>query len=268
MVSPCLHKVFIFNVSLKWQEKRQLLDKAHHVNLLPFLLIPFPPLPCTVDVFELFGVSHSCDKLMLMCMLVLKHSLLCFPILTITRVLCINSTSWDLCCTDGLCLCVGVQVVVNALLGAIPSIFNVLLVCLIFWLIFSIMGVNLFAGKYGHCVNKTSNKNFPPLVVKNKSDCESLGEEVARWKNYKINFDNVGLGYLALLQVVSNWTLDKCWFKIVNVLFAVLVENWKWYKDQIQYCFVDIVNFFKGHVQGLDGHHVCCCGLSRQGNQM
>ena len=42
----------------------------------------------------------------------------------------------------------GGQVVVNALVQAIPSIFNVLLVCLIFWLIFAIMGVQLFAGKY------------------------------------------------------------------------------------------------------------------------
>ena len=41
-----------------------------------------------------------------------------------------------------------IQVVVNALVQAIPSIFNVLLVCLIFWLIFAIMGVQLFAGKY------------------------------------------------------------------------------------------------------------------------
>ena len=40
------------------------------------------------------------------------------------------------------------QVVVNALIQAIPSIFNVLLVCLIFWLIFAIMGVQLFAGRY------------------------------------------------------------------------------------------------------------------------
>ncbi len=37
---------------------------------------------------------------------------------------------------------------VNALVQAIPSIFNVLLVCLIFWLIFAIMGVQMFAGKY------------------------------------------------------------------------------------------------------------------------
>ncbi|XP_068560220.1 sodium channel, voltage-gated, type I-like, alpha isoform X1 [Cebidichthys violaceus] len=96
----------------------------------------------------------------------------------------------------------GMRVVVNALLGAIPSIFNVLLVCLIFWLIFSIMGVNLFAGKYGHCVNRTSNKDFPRTEVKNMTECNNLGK-AARWKIVKINFDNVGMGYLALLQVAT-----------------------------------------------------------------
>merc|ERR1740128_633795 len=45
----------------------------------------------------------------------------------------------------------GMRVVVNALVQAIPSIFNVLLVCLIFWLIFAIMGVQLFAGKFYKC---------------------------------------------------------------------------------------------------------------------
>ncbi|XP_069004537.1 sodium channel, voltage-gated, type I like, alpha b isoform X4 [Embiotoca jacksoni] len=97
----------------------------------------------------------------------------------------------------------GMRVVVNALLGAIPSIMNVLLVCLIFWLIFSIMGVNLFAGKYYYCVNTTSDEIFPVSVVNNRSDCMSLANESARWKNVKINFDNVGAGYLALLQVAT-----------------------------------------------------------------
>ncbi|CAF4986441.1 unnamed protein product, partial [Rotaria sp. Silwood1] len=46
----------------------------------------------------------------------------------------------------------GIRIVVNALFGAIPSIFNVLLVCLVFWLIFSIMGVQLFGGKFYKCV--------------------------------------------------------------------------------------------------------------------
>ena len=95
--------------------------------------------------------------------------------------------------------------VVDALVGAIPSIMNVLLVCLIFWLIFSIMGVNLFAGKFGRCINQT--EGDLPLnytIVNNKSDCESFnvtGE--LYWTKVKVNFDNVGAGYLALLQVVS-----------------------------------------------------------------
>ncbi|XP_061538665.1 sodium channel, voltage-gated, type I like, alpha b [Phycodurus eques] len=97
----------------------------------------------------------------------------------------------------------GMRVVVNALLGAIPSIMNVLLVCLIFWLIFSIMGVNLFAGKYYYCINTTTDKVFPIEEVNNKSDCLNLVNNSARWKNVKINFDNVGAGYLALLQVAT-----------------------------------------------------------------
>ncbi|KAM9328814.1 sodium channel protein type 2 subunit alpha-like isoform 5-T5 [Pholidichthys leucotaenia] len=97
----------------------------------------------------------------------------------------------------------GMRVVVNALLGAIPSIMNVLLVCLIFWLIFSIMGVNLFAGKYYYCVNTTTEAAFPVNAVNNKTECLKLVNESARWQNVKINFDNVGAGYLALLQVAT-----------------------------------------------------------------
>ncbi|XP_059783175.1 sodium channel protein type 3 subunit alpha isoform X12 [Balaenoptera ricei] len=96
----------------------------------------------------------------------------------------------------------GMRVVVNALVGAIPSIMNVLLVCLIFWLIFSIMGVNLFAGKFYHCVNTTTGNMFEVSEVNNLSDCQALGKK-ARWKNVKVNFDNVGAGYLALLQVAT-----------------------------------------------------------------
>ncbi|XP_048170612.1 sodium channel protein type 4 subunit alpha [Corvus hawaiiensis] len=98
----------------------------------------------------------------------------------------------------------GMRVVVNALLGAIPSIMNVLLVCLIFWLIFSIMGVNLFAGKYYRCVNTTTGELFDIDVVNNKSDCMALlHTKEVRWVNVKVNFDNVGLGYLSLLQVAT-----------------------------------------------------------------
>uniref|UniRef100_H0YQI2 Sodium channel protein n=1 Tax=Taeniopygia guttata TaxID=59729 RepID=H0YQI2_TAEGU len=98
----------------------------------------------------------------------------------------------------------GMRVVVNALLGAIPSIMNVLLVCLIFWLIFSIMGVNLFAGKFGKCVNMTDENSVLDNNIKNKTDCGMYNNTgKIFWVNVKVNFDNVGSGYLALLQVAT-----------------------------------------------------------------
>uniref|UniRef100_A0A8C6XSC0 Sodium channel protein n=1 Tax=Naja naja TaxID=35670 RepID=A0A8C6XSC0_NAJNA len=99
----------------------------------------------------------------------------------------------------------GMRVVVNALVGAIPSIMNVLLVCLIFWLIFSIMGVNLFAGKFGKCINKTEgDEPLNHTIVNNKSECQSMNDTgELYWTVVKVNFDNVGAGYLALLQVVT-----------------------------------------------------------------
>ncbi|KAJ3594754.1 hypothetical protein NHX12_004061, partial [Muraenolepis orangiensis] len=105
----------------------------------------------------------------------------------------------------------GMRVVVNALIGAIPSIMNVLLVCLIFWLIFSIMGVNLFAGKFGKCVNRTGFVHNA-TVVNNRSECHALNDTQFYWTKVKVNFDNVGLGYLSLLQVAT----FKGWMEIMH----------------------------------------------------
>ncbi|XP_064408532.1 sodium channel protein type 8 subunit alpha [Latimeria chalumnae] len=127
----------------------------------------------------------------------------------------------------------GMRVVVNALVGAIPSIMNVLLVCLIFWLIFSIMGVNLFAGKYHFCYNETLGDKVPLDLVQNKSDCYKFIEanySDVRWKNVKINFDNVGAGYLALLQVAT----FKGW---MDIMYAAVdsrkVDQQPIYEDNI-----------------------------------
>lgn len=68
------------------------------------------------------------------------------------------------------------------------------------------MGVNLFAGKFYECVNTTDGSRFPTSQVANRSECFALMNISGnvRWKNLKVNFDNVGLGYLSLLQVVSD----------------------------------------------------------------
>uniref|UniRef100_A0A8C9VM10 Sodium channel protein n=1 Tax=Scleropages formosus TaxID=113540 RepID=A0A8C9VM10_SCLFO len=136
----------------------------------------------------------------------------------------------------------GMRVVVNALVGAIPSIMNVLLVCLIFWLIFSIMGVNLFAGKYYYCYNETEEYRFLPTEVNNKTECFNYinaNMSDIRWKNVKINFDNVGAGYLALLQVAT----FKGW---MDIMYAAVdsrkVEDQPFYEDNI-YMYIYFVIF-------------------------
>ncbi|KAG7459667.1 hypothetical protein MATL_G00213080 [Megalops atlanticus] len=125
----------------------------------------------------------------------------------------------------------GMRVVVNALVGAIPSIFNVLLVCLIFWLIFSIMGVNLFAGKFYRCINTTTEELFTTDEVDNKTQCmELMYTNEVRWINMKVNYDNVGMGYLSLLQVAT----FKGW---MDIMYAAVdsreVEDQPVYEDNL-----------------------------------
>jgi voltage-gated cation channel len=91
------------------------------------------------------------------------------------------------------------RIVVNALMYAIPSIFNVLLVCLVFWLIFSIMGVQFFGGKFFKCIDEDG-EVLPISVVNDRWQCHDLNYT---WINSKITFDHVGMGYLALFQVAT-----------------------------------------------------------------
>ncbi|XP_057655694.1 sodium channel protein 60E isoform X2 [Diorhabda carinulata] len=93
----------------------------------------------------------------------------------------------------------GMRIVVNALMYAIPSIFNVLLVCLVFWLIFSIMGVQFFSGKFYKCVDDEGER-IDASIVDTKWDCL---KQNFTWMNSKISFDHVGIAYLALFQVAT-----------------------------------------------------------------
>ena len=92
--------------------------------------------------------------------------------------------------------------VVNALIQAVPSISQVMMVCMVFWLIFSIMGVQLFGGRFYKCMDHDGNV-LNDSEVYNRSQCEAKFESHNyTWNNSAINFDNVFSGYLALFQVV------------------------------------------------------------------
>lgn len=91
----------------------------------------------------------------------------------------------------------------NALFGAIPSIFNVLLVCVVFWLLFNVLGVGWLGSRFWKCTLKKESDD----LINDKNDCVSYN---GTWTNSAVNFDNVGMGYLALLQVVNS--IDLCSF--------------------------------------------------------
>ena len=60
----------------------------------------------------------------------------------------------------------GIKVVTDALVRSIPSIFNVMLILLVFWLVFAIIATNVFEGKFYRCVwtNFTWNKYHDGVI--------------------------------------------------------------------------------------------------------
>lgn len=128
------------------------------------------------------------------------------------------------------------QVVVRALIKTTLPALNVFLVCFMIWLAFSIMGVHLFAGKFYECIDPTSGERFPIFEVMNKSQCESLlFNESMPWENAKLNFDNVGNGFLSLLQVVSSLLIFLINVFICSFILEVDIQDKMWMIPRVGY---------------------------------
>lgn len=128
------------------------------------------------------------------------------------------------------------KVVVRALIKTTLPAFSVFLVCLMIWLAFSIMGVYLFAGTFYECIDPTSGGRFPISEVSNKNQCENLVfNESMPWENPKLNFDNVGNGFLSLLQVAT----FNGWIQIMNsAVDSTGVEKQPSFENNIyMYCY-------------------------------
>jgi hypothetical protein len=61
------------------------------------------------------------------------------------------------------------------------------------------MGVNLFKGKFYSCVDANTGTVINSVIGKN--DCLSLNNTM--WFLKRVNFDNVGIGYLSLFQIAT-----------------------------------------------------------------
>ncbi|KAM6957186.1 voltage-dependent T-type calcium channel subunit alpha-1I-like [Aplochiton taeniatus] len=88
----------------------------------------------------------------------------------------------------------GLKLVVETLITSLKPIGNIVLICCAFFIIFGILGVQLFKGKFFYCFGSDV-KN-----ITNKSDCLQASY---RWVHHKYNFDNLGQALMSLFVLAS-----------------------------------------------------------------
>ncbi|XP_069386718.1 voltage-dependent T-type calcium channel subunit alpha-1I-like [Paralichthys olivaceus] len=88
----------------------------------------------------------------------------------------------------------GLKLVVETLITSLKPIGNIVLICCAFFIIFGILGVQLFKGKFYYCVG------FDVKNITNKSDCLASNY---RWIHHKYNFDNLGQALMSLFVLAS-----------------------------------------------------------------
>ena len=91
---------------------------------------------------------------------------------------------------------------VLSLVYAMPGIFNLLVIIIIFFFIFGIFFLNLFKGKFYHCVfSYDIHQYFQNGSLVTMYDCYNLG---GRWENSNLNFDNIFKSMLSLFVMGFN----------------------------------------------------------------
>ncbi|XP_027535997.1 voltage-dependent T-type calcium channel subunit alpha-1I isoform X3 [Neopelma chrysocephalum] len=107
----------------------------------------------------------------------------------------------------------GLKLVVETLISSLKPIGNIVLICCAFFIIFGILGVQLFKGKFYHCLGVDIRN------ITNRSDCMAANY---KWVHHKYNFDNLGQALMSLFVLASK----DGWVNIMyNGLDAVAVDQ-------------------------------------------
>lgn len=132
----------------------------------------------------------------------------------------------------------GLKLVVQTLLSSLRPIGNIVLICCTFFIIFGILGVQLFKGAFFYC-------DGPDIKdVQNKTDC--LRDKRNTWVNRKYNFDDLGKALMSLFVLSSR----DGWVNIMYTgLDAVGVdqqpeENYSEWRLLYFIAFILLVGFF------------------------
>ncbi|XP_066907873.1 voltage-dependent T-type calcium channel subunit alpha-1G isoform X3 [Halyomorpha halys] len=132
----------------------------------------------------------------------------------------------------------GLKLVVQTLLSSLKPIGNIVLICCTFFIIFGILGVQMFKGSFFYCEGPNI-KN-----VKNKTDCLAIVGN--QWINRKYNFDDLGKALMSLFVLSSR----DGW---VNIMYTGLdavgvdqqpIENYSEWRLLYFIAFILLVGFF------------------------
>ncbi|XP_047673623.1 voltage-dependent T-type calcium channel subunit alpha-1G isoform X9 [Tachysurus fulvidraco] len=88
----------------------------------------------------------------------------------------------------------GLKLVVETLMSSLKPIGNIVVICCAFFIIFGILGVQLFKGKFYVCQGEDIRN------ITNKSDCLLFKY---KWVRHKYNFDNLGQALMSLFVLAS-----------------------------------------------------------------
>ncbi|XP_063171076.1 voltage-dependent T-type calcium channel subunit alpha-1H [Candoia aspera] len=88
----------------------------------------------------------------------------------------------------------GLKLVVETLISSLRPIGNIVLICCAFFIIFGILGVQLFKGKFYYCEGPDIRN------ISTKADCKKAQY---RWVRRKYNFDNLGQALMSLFVLSS-----------------------------------------------------------------
>ncbi|XP_071560723.1 ca[2+]-channel protein alpha[[1]] subunit T isoform X5 [Temnothorax nylanderi] len=132
----------------------------------------------------------------------------------------------------------GLKLVVQTLLSSLRPIGNIVLICCTFFVIFGILGVQLFKGAFYYCEGPDIKS------VHNKTDC--LADKRNVWLNRKYNFDDLGKALMSLFVLSSR----DGW---VNIMYTGLdavgvdqqpIENYSEWRLLYFIAFILLVGFF------------------------
>ncbi|KAK0396995.1 hypothetical protein QR680_001935 [Steinernema hermaphroditum] len=132
----------------------------------------------------------------------------------------------------------GVKLVVMTLISSLKPIGNIVLICCTFFIIFGILGVQLFKGMMFHCIG--------PEIANVTTKAECLMDERNKWVNHRYNFDNLGQALMSLFVLSSKDGWVSIMYQGIDAVGVDMqpIENYNEWRMIYFISFLLLVGFF------------------------